>query len=141
MTANAENLVGDWKLASFYTEDVQTKVRTNVYGDKPDGYLGISPAGRFYGLVTPQQIKAPQSAEEQAAVWRAMLAYTGRMRRDGEKFIVDVDAAWNEAWVGTEQVRFWRVEGSRLRITSAPIPNPNVAGRMMIGTLIWERER
>jgi hypothetical protein len=54
MTADAEKLVGDWKLASFYTEDVQTKKRTNVYGEKPDGYLGISPAGRLYGLVTPQ---------------------------------------------------------------------------------------
>jgi len=141
MTADAEKLVGDWKLASFFTEDVQTKERTNVYGEKPDGYLGISPAGRFYGLVTPQRRKAPQSEEEQAAVWRAMLAYTGKLRLDGERFIVDVDAAWNKDWIGTEQVRFWRVEGNRLLITSAPIPNPNAVGRTMIGTLIWERER
>ena len=70
-----------------------------------------------------------------------MLAYTGRLRLDGERFIVDVDAAWNKTWIGTEQVRFWRVEGDKLLITSAPIPNPDVVGRMMIGTLIWERER
>ncbi|HEV8014922.1 MAG TPA: lipocalin-like domain-containing protein [Stellaceae bacterium] len=140
MTTDAERLIGDWRLASLFTEDVETNERTDVYGEKPDGHLGVSPAGRFYGLITPRQRNAPQSAEEQAAVWRAMLAYTGKLRLDGEKFVVAVDAAWNKAWVGTEQIRFWRIEGSKLFITSAPIPNPNAAGRMMIGTLIWERE-
>ena len=141
MTHNAEKLVGDWRLASFFTEDVLTKKRTNVYGENPDGYLGISPAGRFFGLVIPQQSKAAQSTEEQAAVYRAMLAYTGKLRLDGERFIVDVDVAWNKDWVGTEQVRFWRVEGNKLFITSAPIPNPNVTGGMMIGTLVWQKEQ
>ena len=34
----------------------------------------------------------------------------------------------NEAWVDTDQTRFWRFEGDRLHIISAPVPNPNVAG-------------
>lgn len=138
---DAEKLVGDWRLASFFTEDVQTKQRTNVYGERPSGYLGISPAGRFVGLVTPEQQKAAQSTEEQAAVYRSILAYTGKLRLDGKRFIVDVDVAWNKDWVGTEQVRFWRVEDNRLFITSAPIPNPNAPGSMLIGTLIWEKEQ
>jgi hypothetical protein len=141
MTDDAKKLVGDWKLASFFTEDVGTKQRTNAYGERPNGYLGISPAGRFFALVVPEQQNAAQSTQEQAAVYRAMLAYTGKLRLDGERFIVDVDAAWNKDWVGTQQVRFWRVEGNKLLITSAPIPNPNVAGGMMIGTLVWEKEQ
>ena len=48
MADAVEQLVGDWKLASFFTEDVGTKQRTNVYGERPTGYLGISPAGRFF---------------------------------------------------------------------------------------------
>ncbi len=141
MTDDAEKLIGDWKLASFFTEDVETKQRTNVYGDNPTGYLAITAGRRFIGLLTPDQQKAAQTLEEQAAAYRAMLAYTGKLRLDGERFIVDVDAAWNKDWVGTEQVRFWRLEGNRLLIKSAPIPNPNVAGRMMVGTLVWEKEQ
>jgi lipocalin-like protein len=140
MTDDAQKLAGDWKLVSFFTEDVQNKQRTNVYGEHPSGYIGISPAGRFFGLIAPDVQNAPRTTEEQAAAYRGMLAYTGKLKLDGEKFIVEVDVAWNKDWVGTEQVRFWRLEGDKLRITSAPIPNPNVAGSMIIGTLVWQRE-
>jgi hypothetical protein len=69
-----------------------------------------------------------------------MIAYTGKWRVEGDKFITKVDVAWNPALVGTEQVRFWRLKSGKLRITTAPLPNPNVAGSTMIGTLVWERE-
>ncbi len=140
MNDAAENLVGDWKLASFFTEDVETKQRTNAYGEDAIGYLAITPGGRFMGLVTPRQLKAAQTPEEQAAAYRTMLAYTGKWRLDGERFVVEVDAAWNKDWVGTQQVRFWRREGNKLHIVSAPIPNPNVPGSMIVGTLVWEKE-
>lgn len=140
MTDEAEKLPGDWKLASFFTEDVETQERTTVYGENPAGYLAVTPGGRFIGLVTPAPQKPAQTPEEQAAAYRTMLAYTGKWRLDGAKFIVDVDAAWNKDWVGTQQVRFWRREGNKLRVTSAPIPNPNVPGSMIIGTLVWEKE-
>jgi hypothetical protein len=91
-------------------------------------------------LCTPATADDREAPDEQAAAFRSMIAYTGKFRLEGEKFITEVDVAWNEAWVGTEQVRFWRLEGDRLHIVSAPIPNPNVQGSMMIGTLVWERE-
>jgi hypothetical protein len=140
MTDDAKKLVGDWKLVSFFTENVQTKQRTNVYGKHPSGYIGISLAGRFFGLVAPDVQKAPETTEEQAAAYRAMLAYTGKLRLDGERFIVDVDVAWNKDWVGTEQVRFWRIEENNLFITSAPIPHPNISDSMIVGTLVWEKQ-
>ena len=57
--------------------------------------------------------------KEQAAAYRTMIAYTGKWRVEGNKFITKVDVAWNPAWVGTEQARFWRVEA---RWISAPTP-------------------
>ena len=136
-----EKLLGNWKLVSFFTEDVQTKQQNNVYGERPNGYIGFTPAGRFFAVITADGRKAPQTPEEQAAAFRSVFAYTGIWRVEGEKFITKVDVAWNEGWVGTEQVRFWRVEGNKLLITSAPIPNPKVPGSMMIGKLVWEKER
>ncbi len=138
-----EKLAGSWRMVSFFTEDVATKERNNLYGEHPNGFIGITRAGteaRFFGLVTPDGQQAAHSVEDQAAVYRAMLAYTGKLTLDGGKFIVNVDLAWNRDWVGTEQVRFWRIDGNRLLITSAPFPNPNAKGSMVIGTLIWEKE-
>jgi hypothetical protein len=133
-------LTGNWKLVSFYTEDAQTKERINVYGERPKGYAAITPDGRLFAVVTAEGRKSPQTADEQAAAFRSMIAYTGKYRVEGHKFITTVDAAWNEGWIGSEQVRFWQLEGNRLSITTALMTNPNQNGGMMVGTLVWERE-
>jgi hypothetical protein len=135
-------VLGNWKLVSFFTEDVQTKERKNIFGEHPDGFIGFTP-GRFFAIVNAEGRKAPQTPEEQAAAYRTVVAYTGNWRLEGEKFITKVDAAWNPGWMGTDQVRFWRVEGNKLVITTAPtaIPNASGADRMMVGHLVWEKEQ
>jgi hypothetical protein len=135
-----EALLGNWKLVSFYTEDTQTKQRTNTYGEHPTGAIGFTPAGRFFAFATADNRKAPQNVDEQAAAYKTMIAYTGKWRVEGDKFVTKVDVAWNPALVGSEQVRFWRLVDGKLHITTAPLPNPNVPGGTMIGTLVWERE-
>lgn len=135
-----EALLGNWKLVSFYTEDTQTKQRNNAYGEHPTGAIGFTPAGRFFAFATADKRKPPQTTEEQAAAFKTVIAYTGQWRAEGNKFITKVDVSANPALVGTEQVRFWRVQDGKLHITTAPLPNPNVPGSTMIGTLIWERE-
>ena len=133
-------LLGNWRLVSFYTEDTQTKQRNNAYGEHPAGAIGFTPAGRFFGFATADNRKPPQTVEDQAAAFRTVIAYTGKWRVEGDKFITKVDVAANPAMVGTEQVRFWRVQDGKLQITTAPLPNPNSPGSTMIGTLVWERE-
>ncbi len=133
-------LLGNWKLVSFYTEDTQTKQRNNAYGEHPTGAIGFTSAGRFFAFATADNRKAPQTVEDQAAAFKTVIAYTGQWMVVGDKFITNVDVAANPAMVGTEQVRFWRVQDGKLHITTAPLPNPNVAGSTMIGTLVWERE-
>jgi Lipocalin-like domain len=138
--SDQEKLLGNWKLVSFYTEDVQTKHRNDVYGARPIGHAALTPSGRLFAVITADGRKPPKAPEEQAAAFRSMIAYTGKFRIEGEKLTTKVDAAWNEAWVGTEQVRFWKLEGDRLHIITAPIPNPDVPDGLMIGVLVWERE-
>jgi hypothetical protein len=135
-------LLGNWILSSFFTEDVQTKERKNIFGEHPKGFIGFTP-GRFFAIVTAEGSKSPQTLEEQAAAYRSVVSYTGHWHLEGEKFITKVDAAWNAGWIGTDQVRFWRLEGTKLFITSAPspIPNPSGSDRMMVGHLVWEKEQ
>jgi len=135
-----EKVLGNWRMVSFFTEDVETKARNNLYGEQPRGFIGFTPTGRFFAVVTTAGRTAPKAMEEQAAAFRSTIAYSGKYRLEGDKFITKVDVAWNEAWVGTEQVRFWRIEGDKLHIQSAPIPNPNEPEKKAIAILIFERE-
>ena len=138
-----EKLLGNWKLVSFFTEDVQTKQRSSVFGEHPnDGFIGFTP-DRFFAFAMAEGRKAPQTPEEQAAAYRTVVAYTGTWRLEGEKFIVKVDVAWNPAWVGTDQVRFWRVDGNKLFITTAPnsMPSPDGTEKTVVGNVVWEREQ
>ena len=136
-----EKLLGSWQLESFYYEDVDNKQRYKPFGDRPSGYIAFTPTDRFFAVTTAEGRKAAKDVEGQAAAFRSIFAYSGKFRIEGNKFIVKVDAAWNPDWVSTEQVRFFRLEGDKLYITSAPLPNPNVPrGGMVIGILVWTKE-
>jgi hypothetical protein len=137
-----EKLLGNWKLVSFFTEDVQTKQRSNVFGEHPNGFIGFTPE-RFFAVVMAEGRKAPQTPEEQAAAYRTVVSYTGKWRLEGEKFVTKVDVAWNPVWVGTDQARFWRVDGNKLFVTSSPttMPSPDGTEKTIVGTTVWEREQ
>lgn len=143
LAAHAEQpaLVGVWKLTSFAVESIESKERRNVYGEKPTGYLVITPE-RFTAIITGEGRKPPQTDEDRLSNFRNMLAYTGPYRIEGNQLTTMVDVAWNESWTGTEQVRFFRLQGDRLFIESAPVTSVNYPelGRIR-GILEWERSR
>jgi len=138
--SDARDIVGVWRLVSVVYEDAQTKERTPVLGEHPKGRQIATAEGHWLALVTADGRKIPQSDEERAQALRSMIAYTGRYRVEGGKVITKVEAAWNEAWVGGEQVRFIRFDGDRLFIESPPMPHPNLAGKVVRVIVIWERE-
>src|SRR2546430_7770363 len=45
-------------------------------------------------------------------------------------WVTTVDVAWNPVWIGTEQVRFYKLEGDRLIVNTAWAPSPNSPGRI-----------
>src|SRR6266568_9007312 len=124
-------IIGTWTLVSVVYEDVATSERTPVLGEHPKGRQIATADGRWLALVTAEGRPIPQNDEERAQALRTMIAYTGRYRVEGGKVITKVEAAWNEAWVGGEQVRSIRFEGDRLFIESPPMPHPNLAGKVV----------
>ena len=71
-----------------------------------------------------------------------MISYSGIYRLEADKFTTKVDISWNEAWTGTEQVRFYKLEGDRLDIISAWAPAVAIPGNPMTrGILTWERQK
>jgi len=136
-----DKIVGVWKLVSVVYEDAKTKERTPVLGEHPRGCQIATPEGRWLALVTGEGRKVPQTDKERSDALRSMIAYTGKYRVEGGKVITKVEAAWNEAWVGTEQERFYRFEDDRLLLESPPQPHPNLLGKMVRIIVIWERDK
>ena len=136
-----QKIVGTWKLVSVVYEDQESKARTPVYSEHPRGRQIATADGLWLALVTAEGRSVPKTDEERAQALRTMIAYTGRYRVEDGKVITKVEAAWNEAWVGGEQVRFIRFEGDRLFIESPPMPHPNVNNKMVKVVVIWDREK
>lgn len=130
-----ESVVGTWKLVSFVRENVGTKKKQNRYGEQAKGYLVIT-ADRLTAILTGADRKAPKSDEDRAASFRTMFAYTGSYRVEGNRLITKVDVAWNEAWVGTDQVRIFRLEGDKLILESEPTKSGTATSK---GISQWTR--
>ena len=137
---DAERIVGTWKLVSVLYEDAQTKERWPVLGEHPKGRQIATREGHWLALVTGEGRKVPQTDADRATALRTMISYTGRYRLEQGKVVTKVEAAWNEAWVGTEQVRAYRFDGDLLHLESPPQPHPNLAGRVVRIIVTWERE-
>jgi hypothetical protein len=136
-----EKLYGVWKLDSFLFEDAQTKGKKGLFGEHPKGFLILLPTGRMAGIVTADGRKVPQSDPDRVAAFQSLIAYSGKFRLEGDKFLTRVEVAWNEAWVGTDQARTFKLEGDKLFIISTTQPHVNFGGRMMTGILSWDREK
>ncbi|MFZ1922273.1 MAG: lipocalin-like domain-containing protein [Xanthobacteraceae bacterium] len=134
-------IVGTWTLVSVNYEDQTTKERTPVYGEHPKGIQIATPHGRWLALMTGEGRPVPKSDADRAQALTTMIAYTGRYRVENGNVITKVEAAWNEAWVGGEQVRAIRFDGDKLFIESPPMPHPNISDKTVRVIVVWERER
>ena len=69
-----------------------------------------------------------------------MISYSGRYTVADGRVTTKVEVAWNEGWVGGEQVRFIRFEGRDLLfIESPPMPHPNVGNKVVRVIVTWAR--
>ena len=73
------------------------------------------------------------------AIRHTMFAYSGTYTVESDRLVHHVDLSWNEAWSGTDQVRFCKVDEQTLTYTSTPAKNP-FDGREIVHEVTWERE-
>ena len=135
-----ERLTGTWRLLSAVMEDVESGVQTRPWGERPNGWLILTPAARWMVIQTAEGRQRAKDDVELAAAFRSMLAYSGTYRIDADKITINVDISWDEAWVGTDQIRLIKLEGDRLHIEALPQPYANWGGKAMRGILTWERD-
>jgi hypothetical protein len=134
-----EQLLGVWKLESHYIES-RTGEKKNVFGERPNGYLIFTPQKRMMALLTADGRKQPHTDEDRIAAFLSMAAYSGIYRVERDKWATKVDVAWTEAWVGSDQIRFFKLEGDTLTVITTWMPNPHQPGNPEArGVLVWSR--
>lgn len=136
-----EQLIGVWKLQSWNVEFQDTGEREASYGTHPNGFVIFAPEGRMMAVLTAEGREVPKTDAERAAAFKSMFAYSGIYRLEGDHWITKVDTSWNEALVGTDQVRFYRLEGDMLTVTTPWTASVNFDGRIVRGHLTWVREK
>ena len=139
----AENpILGTWKLQSLVYEATATGERSSPFGDHPDGYLSYSADGRMcaIGVVAdrPKPRDLVPTDEEKVELQGSMFAYAGTYTADGEKVVHHVDVSWNQSWTGTDLVRFYKLNGNTLTITTAPAQSA-IDGEEGKFILVWKK--
>jgi len=143
VAAADEELAGTYKLISSTRKVLDTGEVLDTYGKHPTGYIMYGKDGRLLAFIVRDDRPKPVSIEkatpeQQAALFRSMLAYGGTYKFDGKSIEHRIDISWNELWTGTTQIRDIRKEGDRLIYTTRPAPFSS-DGRMSIVTLVWEK--
>src|SRR5262245_36545470 len=135
-------IVGTWKLQSLVFEAIATGQRSSQLGDHPVGYLKYSPDSRMYAIGVAEDRPKPRDLvptdEEKAKLQQSMFAYAGTYTADGEKVIHHVDISWNQSWTGTDLVRFYKLDGNTLTITTARAQSA-FDGEEGQFILVWEK--
>ena len=136
------DIQGAWKLVSYEVE-IQTSGEIMLpMGKNPTGYVYFSPESRVWFVLTGDGRKPAKTNDEKAALLDSLVAYSGKYRLEGDKWITSVEVAWNPAWIGTEQSRTYKVEGERLQVLTPWRVMPNWADKGMTRSIItFERTK
>jgi hypothetical protein len=133
-------LLGTWKLKSHVATTV-AGARSTPYGEHPTGYLSYSADGRMQAIGASDGRTAPQgddpTDDERARLYDTMFAYAGTYTLGVDKVTHHVDISWNHLWSGSDQVRFYKLSGNILIITTSEI-NPITATETHY-VVTWEK--
>lgn len=134
-------LVGTWRLLSIQIEMADTKERVDLYGPHPMGRIIFTSSGRLISIATAGDRGEPTDQASTAKLFGSMMAYSGTYRvAEDDQAIFKLDLSWHPGWVGTEQVRFFKIEGDRLSIRTGLQTHPAHPGKQVYGVIEWERE-
>ena len=132
-------LIGSWKLESFELESKDGAV-VYPYGQDLTGYLFYNEDG-FMSAAFMNAERGPVgdgelSAAAQASNYDQFMAYSGPFEAHGDKITHSVEVSSLEAWIGTVQERWFKIDGDRLDLLTAPLA---VGGDAPVGRLTWSR--
>ena len=132
-------LIGSWSLDSFQLESTDGSV-SYPYGRELKGYLFYNSDGymssAFMSAGRSSSGDGELSQAAAASSYDQFMAYTGPFEVTGDKIKHFVEVSSLEAWIGSVQERWFKIDGDRLDLLTAPL---SVGGDAPVGRLVWER--
>jgi len=125
-----EKLVGSWRLVAC--EHKRSDGSSHYpWAKDAQGTLIYTADGRMSAFVMKANRKPfhakgffDGSPEEKARAVDDCLSYSGRYRVESNQVIHILELSLFPNWIGTEQARFFKLEGSSLSLSSLPYPTP-----------------
>lgn len=124
--ADAEALIGSWRMRSWTRQAVATGVSEDVLGPDPIGYVAYHADGLMMATAFRRErpvTSDPLTARDKIALYDGMLAYVAGWVLKGNTVVHHVEAAWDPRWQ-VALSRPFRLEGRRLKIHDAPGRDP-----------------
>lgn len=139
-----KSVIGTWKLLSWISKDAESGVVSNVFGERPSGYLIYTAGGRMTVNLSADGRKPLSGdrfttpAEERAQAFSTNIAYSGTYDIMPEGINHHIEVATFQNWVDTDQFRFTTVVGDRMIVKTPAIKGPP-DGRTKVMTLEFLR--
>jgi hypothetical protein len=135
--------IGVWRVVDYFATDPTTGAVTHPFGENPIGSAIYTAKGHMSVLVAgshrvPSTGTGAKRAEERAALFDGLYAYTGTYSVKGDAVTIHVESAWQPDWVGTEKTRTLKLDHGLLSIVTAPMTSP-VDGKTYISTTTFRR--
>ena len=84
----------------------------------------FGPANRMTTMLVAKDRQAPAAEVptdlERIALHKSLIAFAGRYSIEPGRIVIHVEISWNEAWSGTEQIRFYALHGDRMTLRTEP---------------------
>jgi hypothetical protein len=138
------DLVGTWTLVSMASRDQATGEEVHPWGEAPVGRLSYTADGRMTAVLTAadRTISTASASnapvEEQAQLFRKLVAYAGRYTVTAEEVVHHVEVAADPTWIGKDERRFIRLDADRLLLTTPPMTT-SFASTPQVFRLVWAR--
>ncbi len=139
MSSESHPLVGSWKLERFVLEATDGTV-SHPYGEELVGYLFYNAEGFMSAaFMNAARGKVPDGelgAAAQASSYDQYMAYSGPYEVNGDKIRHFVEVSSLEAWTGTFQERWFKIDGDQLDLLTASLA---IGTDAPVGRLSWRR--
>jgi Lipocalin-like domain len=132
-------LIGSWSLDSFELRSTDGTI-SYPYGENLTGYLFYNADGfmsaAFMNAERGQKGDGDLSEAGRTNTYDHFMAYTGPFEARGDKITHYVEVSSLEVWIGTVQERWYKIDGDRLELLTAPL---TVGSDAPVGRLTWNR--
>jgi hypothetical protein len=142
---SGKELIGSWRLVSLYGESDDGEI-FKPYGESPAGMLTYTADGNMSAVLMKQARPKFVSGdmgkgtpEEIKAAFEGFDAYCGTYTLDeaANRVTHHVEACRFPNWEGSDQIRYFELDGNSLRIYTPPLL---AQGKDWVVHVVWERK-